>query len=392
MHHRRARGALVITTAEETPVATRPPLLTTQEVRIALVLYGGVSLAIYINGVVQELLALVRATAPSSAAGDGSETPLLADQELSGTERVYRTLGKMLSWEMEPGDSLPKDEQPIRTRFVVDVISGSSAGGINGIFLGKAIANEQDMEELKNLWVEEGDIALLVNDGQGYKRKDTGSLGKTRSANRPPSLLDGRRMYWKLLAALHGLDETQPASVSRLVEQLDVWITVTDLRGLLLPIELSDRIVYEPRHRAVLNFRYDSTERGAGRVRNDFLPTFNPLLAFAARTTSSFPFAFEPTTLEDIDELVALGEFSAYRQFGSTSALYESFFADHVKARRPTGDTHPPAEYYRHDAFADGGYLDNKPFSWALKSIAERHSQVPVARRLVYVEPSPARD
>ena len=34
----------------------------TQEVRLAVVLYGGVSLAIYINGVVQELLRVVRGT------------------------------------------------------------------------------------------------------------------------------------------------------------------------------------------------------------------------------------------------------------------------------------------------------------------------------------------
>jgi patatin-related protein len=381
-----------MTIAEETPGTTRPPLLPTQEVRIALVLYGGVSLAIYINGVVQELLALVRATAPSATAGEGSEVPLLADQELTGTERVYRMLGKLLSWETKPDEAPPRDEDPIRTRFVVDVISGSSAGGINGIFLGKALANEQDIDELKNLWVEEGDIGLLVNDGEAYKQKDTGSLKKLRPANRPPSLLDGRRMYWKLLAALHGLDEQPPATVSRLMEQLDVWITITDLRGLLLPIELSDRIVYEPRHRSVLNFRYDATEAQAGQVQNDFLPTFNPLLAFAARTTSSFPFAFEPTALEDIDEFVALAEFSAYRQLDSTSALFEGFFADYVKARREEGDTRPTADFYRHDAFADGGYLDNKPFSWALKSIAERHSLVPVERRLVYVEPSPARD
>jgi hypothetical protein len=34
-----------------------------QEFRFAVVLYGGVSLAIYINGVAQELLRMVRATA-----------------------------------------------------------------------------------------------------------------------------------------------------------------------------------------------------------------------------------------------------------------------------------------------------------------------------------------
>ena len=38
-----------------------------REIRLAVVMYGGVSLAIYINGVAQELLALVRATAPGGA-------------------------------------------------------------------------------------------------------------------------------------------------------------------------------------------------------------------------------------------------------------------------------------------------------------------------------------
>jgi hypothetical protein len=35
-----------------------------QEIRFAVVLYGGVSLAVYINGVARELFSLVRATAP----------------------------------------------------------------------------------------------------------------------------------------------------------------------------------------------------------------------------------------------------------------------------------------------------------------------------------------
>ena len=36
----------------------------TQEVRIASVMFGGVSLAVYMNGITQELLRAVRATAP----------------------------------------------------------------------------------------------------------------------------------------------------------------------------------------------------------------------------------------------------------------------------------------------------------------------------------------
>ena len=60
----------------------------TQEIRFAVVMYGGVSLAVYINGIVQEMLEMVRATAPDPS-GDG----FLYKQE-TGSLAVYRcTLG-----------------------------------------------------------------------------------------------------------------------------------------------------------------------------------------------------------------------------------------------------------------------------------------------------------
>ena len=43
-------------------MTTSPKTEYTQEVRFAVIMYGGVSLAIYINGIAQELLRLVRAT------------------------------------------------------------------------------------------------------------------------------------------------------------------------------------------------------------------------------------------------------------------------------------------------------------------------------------------
>src|SRR5919112_43651 len=75
-----------------------PKIQLTQEVRFAVVMYGGVSLAIYINGVVQELFKMVRATA-SVDPGKYDAPPLLSNDELSGTERVYRRLGQMLGRE-----------------------------------------------------------------------------------------------------------------------------------------------------------------------------------------------------------------------------------------------------------------------------------------------------
>src|SRR5712692_8782184 len=76
----------------------RPAFAPTQEVRFAVVMYGGVSLAIYINGIVQELLRLVRATAPLEPTSANPSEALLAPNELESTERVYRKLGQMLEW------------------------------------------------------------------------------------------------------------------------------------------------------------------------------------------------------------------------------------------------------------------------------------------------------
>jgi patatin-related protein len=141
------------------------PFEPTQEVRLAVVLYGGVSLAIYMNGVTQELYHLVRATAPAEpiSAEPASARP---GGDLRSTEPVYRQLGQMLHHGGAPVISplAPGPDDPVRTRFVVDILSGSSAGGINGIFLAKALANDQPLDQLKRLWVEEGDIARLLND------------------------------------------------------------------------------------------------------------------------------------------------------------------------------------------------------------------------------------
>jgi len=73
----------------------KPEMHPTQEVRFAVVMYGGISLAIYMNGVAQELGKMVRATAPSE---DDVHHAALTDGKLDGTEKVYRKLGRMLSW------------------------------------------------------------------------------------------------------------------------------------------------------------------------------------------------------------------------------------------------------------------------------------------------------
>src|SRR5205807_9958262 len=89
-----------MTTPEETASAAKTSDGETdveREVRFAVVMYGGVSLAIYINGVAQELLRMVQATAPKKDAnGADLNEPLFSDHELKGSAAVYRKLGQML--------------------------------------------------------------------------------------------------------------------------------------------------------------------------------------------------------------------------------------------------------------------------------------------------------
>src|SRR4030095_13542876 len=214
----------------------------------------------------------------------------------------------------------------IRTRFVVDVISGTSAGGINGIFLAKALARNQGMEGLKKLWLTEGDLVKLLNDNLWIADR-TGLKLKEPQA----SLLNSQRMYRKLLEALDQMDEQRNPSAettdSPLVSELDLFITTTDIEGIPLPITLSDSVVYERRYKNVFHFRY-ATEPATGSKRDDFVKANDPFLAFAARCTSSFPFAFEAMCLSDIRDVLA--RYPAYTEQLLDEAAWDKFFSEHL--------------------------------------------------------------
>jgi patatin-related protein len=352
-----------------------------QEFRLAVVMYGGISLAIYMNGVAQEMLSLVRATAPSPDDPNALllKTPpqegaakLEADKYLCGTERVYRDLGRLLGHdrEREITGSAGLANEPVHTRFVVDILSGTSAGGINGVFLARALANNQSMEGLKKLWVREGDLGRLLNDGYAL----------------PDSLLNSDRMYDQLLLALKGMDETGPSARNKppfapdlcdspLVEEMDLFVTTTDVQGLVMPIRLADKTIRERRYRNVFRFRYGLPEDGET-LRNDFHSGNTPFLAYAARCTSAFPFAFEPMCLETASRLSGV----------QVNPQWADFYADYIRAeqRGETGALQFPQRY-----FIDGGCLDNKPFSYAIEALRWRRAGIPVKRTLFYIEPSP---
>lgn len=337
-----------------------------EEVRLAVVMYGGVSLAIYMNGVAQELYRLVRATA-TDPGGPSSDEPTLriADADLTGTECVYRQLARMT-------DTGAVGET-IRRRFVVDVLSGTSAGGINAVYLAKALATGRSIDALTRVWIEEGDVARLLND----KRAKEGVEGVTVS-DPPASLFNGQRMLALLHDALQKMDDDE-ADGGPLVDELDLFTTATDLDGFAIPLHLSDGSTHERRHRHTFHFRYDPNGH-TGLPRNDFGPASTPVLAFAARCTSSFPIAFEPVQLSQIERVMELPR-SEWKD------TFQPFFP---RYRTSAGEPLPFESHLVRRAYADGGYLDNKPFGHAIDALYTRRSDVPTNRKLLYVEPNPS--
>src|SRR5215471_6269885 len=114
-----------------------------RELRLAVVLYGGASLAIYMHGTTKELQRLVKASALADVGGAAT----------TASERVY---GELLT------ECARRDPAGVRTRVVVDVVAGTSAGGINGVYLSKALAHNRSQDALRDLWLDRGDIKVLL--------------------------------------------------------------------------------------------------------------------------------------------------------------------------------------------------------------------------------------
>ncbi|MFM9827835.1 MAG: patatin-like phospholipase family protein, partial [Sphingomonas sp.] len=116
-----------------------------KELRLALVCYGGISLAVYMHGITKEIWRLARA----SRANYDDTMPA------SGSQGVYRALLREI-----------QDDHGLKLRVLVDIIAGASAGGINGVFLAQAISTGQSLEPLTKLWLESADVDVLLDPRQ----------------------------------------------------------------------------------------------------------------------------------------------------------------------------------------------------------------------------------
>lgn len=353
-----------------------------KELRLALVCYGGVSLAVYMHGVTKEILKLVRASRDRSSSSPGQRA------DTRDTEDVY-------------ADLLNAFEPDLDLRVVVDIIAGASAGGINGIILGRALAHDLDIDPVRSFWLTHTDVTELMSDKVQAKSWHKilfrpfiwalmWTFRKTLSGDRefkkklsiflrsrwfkPP--FDGSKLTHVLFNGMSAMGDPKPENPSLLPNglPLDLFVTVTDFFGFTKETPIHDPpSVIEREHRQVIRFHYKQS--ASGKVKSDFDRDNIPALAFASRATSSFPGAFPPAQLGECDQLI--------QSKGIVWKKRVDFLYDNFRPYLTNGLN--PADA----AFVDGSVLVNKPFAQAIGAIAGRPAYRQVDRRVLYIDPHP---
>lgn len=276
-----------------------------EELRFALVMNGGVSLAVWMGGATAEFWRLV-------------------------TSREF-------------------DRHPVYNRLLeltetsarVDVISGTSAGGINGAALALALVHQSDFMRLRATWTEVGDFLALLRNPMDVEN--------------PGSILKGDEFFLpELEKALQGLvgDGKNPRAKHEL--PIDLKLTATMLSGAQgRNVDDLGADLHDVDYRAYFHFSRRNAEG-----EDDFVsPDAVQKLARAARSTASFPFAFEPSKV------------------GPT------------KVSRLRTYSHDNLEQTRY--VIDGGILDNKPFRGARDAIFDMPHKTKVRRVMAYMNPDP---
>ena len=332
----------------------------TRELRLAVVCYGGVSLAIYMHGVTKEIHKLVLASAALERDPDGN--PFDGDT----TEHVYWDILKRIS-----GGRLGRHAAGANIRVVVDIITGTSAGGINGIFLAKALSGNRPQDGLRKLWFEKGDIKVLLEWPTWIPWP--ARFVAMAVARRKPPLRGGDMSKW-LYGALEDMNGKRVlAGAESLLPDdhvLDLFVPITDFHGYEREIPLYDpRFVRDRTHRHVMHFRHQQPP--TRRAESHFTADYDHTLAFSARATSSFPGAFPPVSFGDYAEALKVDVAEAFK--------VEPFFPLYALTGADPATTH----------FIDGGVLDNFPFGPAIAAIGGKPAATEVDRRLLFIEPDP---
>ncbi|MBU3079423.1 patatin-like protein [Sphingomonas quercus] len=349
-----------------------------KELRLALVCYGGISLAVYMHGITKEVWRLCRASRALHA-GEWPE---------GGSEAVYLRLMDQIATTTDT-----------RLRVLCDILTGASAGGINAIFLAQAIASGQSLEPLTDLWLELADIEKLIDPearpGSRFakfwaqplvwaaaRRGDTvdETVEPDTRAEVRAKLSGFMRSRWfeppftgegfthMILDALDAMAEA-PAGPALLPngQPLDLTVTLTDFHGHAERIQLhSPPEVLETEHRLMANF----SDRGAAPRHLGAAAE----LAFAARATASFPGAFPPFRVDELDRVLA--------DRGARWPGRDEFLARVLPDHAAIGAAESAV-------LIDGSVLANAPFQPAIDALVDRPARREVDRRIVYIDPKP---
>lgn len=295
------------------PPPSAAPEQPSAELRLAVTFTGGVSLAVWMGGMAREMNLLL-------AASRIRRGESVADTTEQG-RRVRAGYGALL-------DLLKLDCR-------MDVLSGTSAGGINAVILGLANVQGFDLDELRNLWFDEGSLGKL--------------LRNPADKQAPPSLLYGdKSLLQGLTTALTQLAASWKAAAHPGQNPTQVFITTTLLSGEASTFtDAYGTLVRDIDHHGLFKF-----------TTKDLTHQNVPALALAARCSASFPVAFEPS-------LVPIGS--------------------------DIGASHPDMSRFTEAQVtqfaADGGLLANQPLGPALQAVFDQPADRDVRRVLAFVVP-----
>lgn len=352
-----------------------------KELRIALVCYGGVSLAVYMHGVTKELWKVLRA----------SRSFWSGEEARGGREDVYARLLRSV-----------ESEGKLKLRVLTDIVAGASAGGINSVFLAQAIHSGQSLEPLTDLWLETADVDVLLDpEARPWSRMTKFWAGPIVSylLHRPGNAVSASvapetreevreklsrliRSRWfeppfggigfsNLLANAFDAMAATPAGRPLLPERhpLDLFVTATDFKGHLETLRLhSPKQVLESEHRLTIDFHAKAPSSPGQPM------AAMPEMVLAARATASFPGAFPPLQIAEIDQLV--------HERGLDWSGRDAFLARVMPEHARRGDIGGVA-------LIDGSVLVNAPFANAMSVLGNRPAAREVDRRFVYIDPTP---
>ncbi|MEV4731390.1 patatin-like protein [Saccharopolyspora sp. NPDC049426] len=242
------------------------------ELRLALAMRGGASMAVWIGGAVAEINELRESL---DGTGD-SEHPWAALARLAG----YRSVS-------------------------VDVLAGASAGGLNAALMSATLVYGMPFERMRRTWIRLADLEAMARPVPKFWQRG------------PASLLEGDDYFRAELARV--IRDNAPPAEQQPGRRADMLLTATLLDPLVEPHH-DARIGPMPleRRAARLTFHHEGL---AGDPLSDFgdLDDTALRLAHAARATSSFPFAFEPAKVRSGPGEPPAGEPNMLGLFSETS-------------------------------------------------------------------------